>query len=123
MDLVYFLLQYVLNNISAYLKKRALALKSSFEGTPLFVNSKNQRVPKRTIQRRVSNYIKLVAEGKRLGPHILRHSFATHLIEGGADLRAVQEMLGHESITTTEIYTHLDREYLKQVIKEFHPRS
>ncbi|KAA6439985.1 site-specific tyrosine recombinase XerD [Dyadobacter flavalbus] len=60
---------------------------------------------------------------KTVSPHTFRHSFATHLIEGGASLRAVQEMLGHESITTTEIYTHLDRDYLRQIITEFHPRG
>ena len=89
----------------------------------LFLNkngSKLTRVMVLTIIKQLAFKIQLK---KQISPHTFRHSFATHLIEGGADLRAVQEMLGHESITTTEIYTHLDRDYLRQAIIQFHPRS
>jgi len=65
----------------------------------------------------------LAGINKTISPHTFRHSFATHLIEGGANLRAIQEMLGHESITTTEIYTHLDQRYLRETILSFHPRN
>jgi integrase/recombinase XerD len=71
----------------------------------------------------IKNLATAVGIHKTISPHTFRHSFATHLIEGGADLRAIQEMLGHQSITTTEIYTHLDRDFLKQTITQFHPRS
>jgi integrase/recombinase XerD len=69
----------------------------------------------------IKDLVKKAAITKTISPHTFRHSFATHLVEGGADLRAVQEMLGHESITTTEIYTHLDREYLRKTLQKFHP--
>ena len=89
----------------------------------VFLNRLGKKLTRVMIFTIVKTLARTIGLKKKISPHTFRHSFATHLVEGGADLRAVQEMLGHESITTTEIYTHLDRDYLKQVIKEFHPRS
>jgi len=89
----------------------------------LFLNRRGQKLSRVMIFTIIKNLAIKVKFEKKISPHTFRHSFATHLIDGGADLRAVQEMLGHESILTTEIYTHLDREYLKDTINQFHPRS
>ncbi len=89
----------------------------------VFLNRRGAGLTRVMVFTIIKNLAKDLGMKKSISPHTFRHSFATHLIEGGADLRAVQEMLGHESITTTEIYTHLDRDYLKQIIKDYHPRS
>lgn len=89
----------------------------------VFLNRRGSKLSRIMIFNIIKDAAKTAGVRKTISPHTFRHSFATHLIEGGADLRAVQEMLGHESITTTEIYTHLDRDYLRQVITAFHPRS
>ena len=88
----------------------------------LFLNQRGSKLSRMSIWNIVSKYSK-EAGIKDVHPHTFRHSFATHLIEGGADLRAVQEMLGHADISTPQIYTHLDREYIKEVHRSFHPRS
>ena len=87
----------------------------------LFLNRRGSRLSRVMIFLLLKDLVKKAGITKNISPHTLRHSFATHLVEGGADLRAVQEMLGHESITTTEIYTHLDREYLRKTLHAFHP--
>lgn len=89
----------------------------------LFLNRRGAKLSRVMIFLIIKNLAEKTGLKKDISPHTFRHSFATHLIEGGADLRAVQEMLGHESITTTEIYTHLDREYLREAILSYHPRS
>ena len=89
----------------------------------LFLNRRGAQLSRVMIFTIIKNLAVTAGIKKNISPHTFRHSFATHLIEGGADLRAVQEMLGHESITTTEIYTHLDRDYLREAIIQFHPRS
>lgn len=89
----------------------------------VFLNMRGNPISRVMVFLIIKDLAKKTGINKSISPHTFRHSFATHLIEGGADLRAVQEMLGHESITTTEIYTHLDRDYLRDTIIQFHPRS
>ena len=87
----------------------------------LFLNNRGKNLSRVMIFYIIKDTAKLAGITKNISPHTFRHSFATHLVEGGASLRAVQQMLGHESITTTEIYTHLDRDYLRETLHLYHP--
>ncbi len=89
----------------------------------LFLNRRGKKLTRAMIFHIIKTLTAKAGIKKKVSPHTFRHSFATHLVEGGADLRAVQEMLGHESITTTEIYTHLDQTYLRDTLLQFHPRA
>jgi integrase/recombinase XerD len=100
--------------------RRHLTIKKGEEDI-LFLNRRGSRLTRVMIFLMLKDLVKKAGIAKVISPHTLRHSFATHLVEGGADLRAVQEMLGHESITTTEIYTHLDRDFLRTTLQQFHP--
>lgn len=107
-----------------YLKKsRVLLMKKNKSENYLFLNNRGTKLSRMGVWKIVDRYVKEAGLEKEIHPHTFRHSFATHLLEGGADLRAVQEMLGHADISTTQIYTHIDREYIKQVHKDFHPRG
>jgi integrase/recombinase XerD len=87
----------------------------------VFLNVRGKAITRMGIWKKIRQYCEAAGISKEVSPHTFRHSFATHLLEGGADLRTVQEMLGHSNIVTTEIYTHVDREYLKEVHRSFHP--
>lgn len=102
--------------------RRSLKIGAESENI-LFLNRRGKKLSRVMIFTIIKNLAEKVGLSKKISPHTFRHSFATHLISGGADLRAVQEMLGHESILTTEIYTHLDRDYLKNTLAHFHPRA
>lgn len=112
-----------LKEIDLYMPDRSTLSIQPGQEDILFLNRRGSMLTRNMVFTIIKDLAKEAGIQKTVSPHTFRHSFATHLVEGGADLRAVQEMLGHESITTTEIYTHLDREYLREAIISFHPRS
>ena len=111
------------NFVEQYMKESRSFLKKANTGNNLFLNFRGTKLSRMAIWDIVKKYCKLAGIKKEIHPHTLRHSFATHLLEGGADIRAIQEMLGHSDISTTQIYTHIDKEYLIEVHKTFHPRA
>jgi integrase/recombinase XerD len=111
--------------VATYIRELRPRLEASGKGGKgiLFLNSRGEPLSRMGAWKILRRYVDRSGIEKAVSPHTLRHSFATHLLEGGADLRAVQEMLGHADISTTQIYTHVDREYLRQVHKQYHPRA
>jgi len=108
--------------IAVYLRELRPKLEKGEGKGVLFLNARGEPLSRMGAWKILRKYVDQAGIKKAVSPHTLRHSFATHLLEGGADLRAVQEMLGHVDISTTQIYTHVDREYLRTVHKQFHPR-
>jgi integrase/recombinase XerD len=106
-----------------YLQEVRSKLAGEHSEDVLFLNRRGQPFSRMGLWKILRKYVNRAGITKRVSPHTIRHSFATHLLKGGADLRAVQEMLGHADISTTQIYTHLDREYIKQEHRDYHPRS
>ncbi|MEO2021255.1 MAG: tyrosine recombinase XerC [Pirellulaceae bacterium] len=110
--------------LNRWLKKRSLADdQRGDEGTPVFVNKYGRRLSSRSVGRMLEKYLKVTGLDSRTTPHTLRHSFATHLVDRGADIRSVQELLGHKSLITTQIYTHLSTANLKATYEKAHPRA
>lgn len=114
-----------INDVGEYLEQRnSVAFRIDPAATNIvFLNRWGRQLTREMVFTIIKKYARLAGIKKNISPHTLRHSFATHLVEGGADLRAVQEMLGHESIQTTEIYTHVDKEFLRETIMKFHPHN
>jgi tyrosine recombinase XerC len=110
-------------SIDNYIVKRGISIKTGDAKEPCFINSKGMRISTRTVQRRVSMYLQQIAEGSSLGPHTLRHSFATHMLERGADIRALKDLLGHSSLSSTQVYTHIQPEKMKEIYKQAHPHG
>ena len=112
----------VIQHYIEFRNKRAQS-NSNFDSKVLFVNKHGKRLSTRSVRRKMDKYLKMAGLDPSISPHTLRHSFATHMLNNGADLRSVQELLGHQSLSTTQIYTHLTTRKLKEVYDNAHPRS
>ncbi|MCJ7729729.1 MAG: tyrosine recombinase XerC [Sedimentisphaerales bacterium] len=112
----------VIQHYIEFRNKRAQS-NSNFDSKVLFVNKHGRRLSTRSVRRKMDKYLKMAGMDPAISPHTLRHSFATHMLNNGADLRSVQELLGHQSLSTTQIYTHLTTRKLKEVYESAHPRS
>ncbi|MCJ7581201.1 MAG: tyrosine recombinase XerC, partial [Candidatus Aminicenantes bacterium] len=111
------------DSLKKYMRARISIFKGNIDEKALFLNYRGERLTVRSVQRIVDKYIETSAMRRKISPHSLRHSFASHLLSRGADLRAIQEFLGHESLATTQKYTHMDLKHLLEVYRKSHPRS
>jgi integrase/recombinase XerC len=111
------------DSLAFYIRSRPQINKGKIEAEALFLNYRGERLSSRSVERIVDKYICFTAVQRKISPHSLRHSFASHLLSRGADLRVIQELLGHESLATTQKYTHLNLRQLLEVYKKSHPRS
>ena len=106
-----------------YLKERNMHVQKNLDDNPLFISKQGLRISPRTVQSRLKKLFDSVAAGSGFTPHLMRHTFATHLLDHGADIRAVKELLGHASLSSTQIYTHLETEKMKKIFKQAHPHA